>query len=85
MVASWASLFDGGGSTATCNQQQASTVGNLATAPATGNLPGLGQPISSNGDPITIGDVTDVPEPSSILMVGGGLALAAWFRRRRVA
>lgn len=62
-----------------CNQQQASTVGNLATAPQNGQLAGLGTPL----DQIVIGDVTETPEPSTVLMLGAGLGLVAYVRRRR--
>lgn len=99
MVSSWASSANAGGGfnasswgglaafsspapvagTSSCNQQQASTVGNLATAPQNGQLAGLGTPL----DQIVIGDVTETPEPSTVLMLGAGLGFVAYVRRRR--
>jgi hypothetical protein len=92
MVSSWAgtegwrSFFDGAPAvtsapSTSCNQQQASTITQLQQSSS--NLVATNGPLVTASDPITIGDNVDNPEPGTWALMGGGLALVAYLRRRR--
>jgi hypothetical protein len=68
--------------TTSCNQQQTSTINNLAN---NNNLVATNAPIGSPVDNVEIGDVTENPEPGTWLMMVGGVAVLGYVRKRRNA
>ena len=90
MVSSWAGtggwrvFFDGGDpapatTRTTCNQQQASTIGNLAP---TTDLVATNSGALLLSEPLQLAPV-DNPEPGTWFLMAGGLGVIGYLRRRK--